>query len=173
MNSRHPGPRRVWKGGSEPRLLTPDYRDPVDPGDPGDPLTSYKSCIFCTPVGKNEQDVALALCFFDFFRTASCETYTFSTIFSRVTSKNALETYHSVGDVPEKVEKTSGDSLGGLRGSWQLSACRGQLRALLGGAGGAWEAPRKLSESQYIRKNSRSTAQRPLCLTPVNRPTNR
>ena len=31
VNYRHPGPRRVWKGGPEPRLLTPD---PVDPGDP-------------------------------------------------------------------------------------------------------------------------------------------
>ena len=30
MNSRHPGPRRAWKGGSESRLLTPD---PVDPSD--------------------------------------------------------------------------------------------------------------------------------------------
>ncbi len=29
FNSCHPGPRRVWKGGSEPQLLTPD------PGDPG------------------------------------------------------------------------------------------------------------------------------------------
>ena len=82
---------------------------------------------------KDEQDVALALCFFDFFRTASCETYTFSTIFRRVTSKNALETYHSVRDIPEKVEKTSGDSLGGIRGSWQLLASRGQLWELLGG----------------------------------------
>ena len=42
MNSRHPDPRRVWKGVSEPRLMTPDPgdpRDPVDPRDPGDPLT--------------------------------------------------------------------------------------------------------------------------------------
>ena len=36
LNSRHPDPRRVWKGGSEPRLLTPDPEDPLDPADPLD-----------------------------------------------------------------------------------------------------------------------------------------
>ena len=36
FNYRHPGPRRVWKGGSESQLLTPDNRDPVDPLDPRD-----------------------------------------------------------------------------------------------------------------------------------------
>ena len=66
MNSRHPGPRRVWKGGSEPRLLTPDNRDPLDPWDPAERRMSSKSCIFRAPVGKNVQDVALALCFFVF-----------------------------------------------------------------------------------------------------------
>ena len=75
-----------------------------------------------------------------FFRTASCETYTastFSTIFSRVTSKNALETYHSVRDIPQKVEKTSRDSLGGLRGSWQPWGALGGSGGALGGSGGA------------------------------------
>ena len=28
FNSHHLGPRRAWKGGSEPQLLTPDPRDP-------------------------------------------------------------------------------------------------------------------------------------------------
>ena len=37
VNYRHPDPRRVWKGGSEPQSMTPDNRDPGDPGDPGDP----------------------------------------------------------------------------------------------------------------------------------------
>ena len=34
VNSRHPGPRRVWKVGSEQQLLPPlpgNPRDPVDP----------------------------------------------------------------------------------------------------------------------------------------------
>ena len=31
VNSRHPGPRRVWKVGSGVRLMTPHNRDPVDP----------------------------------------------------------------------------------------------------------------------------------------------
>ena len=35
--SRHPDPRRVWKGGSEQHLLTPLPGDPGDPGDPRDP----------------------------------------------------------------------------------------------------------------------------------------
>ena len=38
FNSRHPGPRRVWKGGSEQQLMTPDNRDPLDPLDPLDPV---------------------------------------------------------------------------------------------------------------------------------------
>ena len=33
FNSRHPGPRRVWKGGSEPQFTTSLCRDPVDPVD--------------------------------------------------------------------------------------------------------------------------------------------
>ena len=34
FNSRHPGPRRVWKGGSEEQLLPPLPEDPEDPEDP-------------------------------------------------------------------------------------------------------------------------------------------
>ena len=34
VNYRHPDPRRVWKGESEPQLMTPDPRDPLDPLDP-------------------------------------------------------------------------------------------------------------------------------------------
>ena len=33
---RHPGPRRVWEGRSEPKLLTPFPEDPLDPLDPAD-----------------------------------------------------------------------------------------------------------------------------------------
>ncbi len=32
MNSHHPDPRRVWKGGAEQQSMTPH---PVDPRDPG------------------------------------------------------------------------------------------------------------------------------------------
>ena len=85
---------------------------------------------------KKEQDVALALCFFDFFMTASSKTYTFETIFGKTTSQNALEKYDSVRDIPQKVEKTSRDSLGGLRGSGQLLASRGQLWQ---SSGSSWE----------------------------------
>ena len=38
LNSRHPDPRRVWKGGSGQQLMTPDPRDPDDPLDLDDPL---------------------------------------------------------------------------------------------------------------------------------------
>ena len=99
----------MWKGGSEPRLLTPESRDPADPE-----VNPFLAEIDAQ-ASKNEQDVALALCFSDFFMTASSKTYTFETIFGKTTSKNALEKYDSVRDVPHKVEKTSGDSLGGLR----------------------------------------------------------
>ena len=68
--------------------------------------------------------------------TAPSKTYTFKTIFGKHTSKNALEKYDSVRDIPQKVEKTSGDSLGGLRGSGQLLASRGQLCQ---SSGSAWE----------------------------------
>ena len=37
-NSRHPGPRRVWKGGSDSPGLTPFPLDPLDPLDPVDPV---------------------------------------------------------------------------------------------------------------------------------------
>ena len=87
--------------------------------------------MFFTVLG--DSDLAFIRCLFDFCRTASHESYTFSTIFSQVTSKNALKTYHSVADVLEKVKKTSRDGLGGLRGSWQVLASRGQLWDLLGG----------------------------------------
>ena len=33
-NYRHPGPRRVWKGGSDLQGMTPLPLDPVDPVDP-------------------------------------------------------------------------------------------------------------------------------------------
>ena len=68
--------------------------------------------------------------------TASSKTYTFETIFGKTTSQNALEKYDSVRDVPQKVEKTSRDSLGGLRGSGQLLASRGQLWQ---SSGSSWE----------------------------------
>ena len=55
---------------------------------------------------------ALVRCFFDFFMTASSKKYTFETIFGKTTSKNALRKYDSVRDIPTKVGKTSGDSLG-------------------------------------------------------------
>ncbi len=42
LNSRHLGPRRAWKGGSEPRLLTPDPWDPLDPVDPVAPRMNSK-----------------------------------------------------------------------------------------------------------------------------------
>ena len=83
--------------------MTPD---PRDPGNPRDPLLNPFSCIFRAPVGKNEQDVALALCFLDFFMTASSKTYTFETIFGKTTSQNALEKYDSVRDIPKKSRKS-------------------------------------------------------------------
>ena len=43
VNSRHPDPRRVWKGGPEPQLMTFDPLDPLDPRDPG---MSAKKLIF-------------------------------------------------------------------------------------------------------------------------------
>ena len=42
MYSRHPDPRRVWKGGSEQHLLTPLPGDPGDPGAPRAPGASSK-----------------------------------------------------------------------------------------------------------------------------------
>ena len=68
--------------------------------------------------------------------TAPSKTYTFETIFGKTTSQNALEKYDSVRDIPKKVEKTSRDSLGGLRGSGQQLASRGQLWQ---SSGSAWE----------------------------------
>ena len=38
FNSRHPGPRRVWKVGSGAHLLPPLPGNPGNPGNPGDPV---------------------------------------------------------------------------------------------------------------------------------------
>ena len=43
FNYRHPGPRRVWKVGSELRLTTSFPVDPVDPLDPVDPPENSKA----------------------------------------------------------------------------------------------------------------------------------
>ena len=43
LNSHHPDPRRVRKGGPKLRLLTPDLLDPVDPLDPLDPVDPVES----------------------------------------------------------------------------------------------------------------------------------
>ena len=77
----------MWKVGSE---LQSTMLDPADPGDPG---MSSKSCKFVAQGSENELDVALALCFFDFFRDVSCESPTFETLFGRVASRNGLKTY--------------------------------------------------------------------------------
>ena len=60
VNYRHPGPRRMWKVGSELQSTT---LDPADPRDPGDPRMNLKSCNFVAQGSKNEPDVALVLFF--------------------------------------------------------------------------------------------------------------
>ena len=48
LNSRHPDPRRAWKGGAEPRVVDQIIgipRDPGHPGDPGDPGRSSQPLI--------------------------------------------------------------------------------------------------------------------------------
>ena len=82
------------KGGSEPRLLTPDLPDPRDPVDP---RMNQFSCISLAYIGKDEKDVALALCFFDFFRTASRESYSFETKFRRFGSGRPGGLYGALG----------------------------------------------------------------------------
>ena len=42
VNYRHPGPRRVWDGGSALTLLPPFPPDPPDPADPVDPADCSK-----------------------------------------------------------------------------------------------------------------------------------
>ena len=90
--------------------------------------------LFFTVLGDSGD--APVRCFFDFFMTASSKTFACGTIVGKTTSQNALEKYDSVRDVPQKVENTSGDSLGGLRGSGQLLASRGQLWQ---SSGSSWE----------------------------------
>ena len=55
LNYRHPGPRRVWKGGSEHQFMTAfpadrvDPVDPLDPADPVDPLENSQTSFFDNP----------------------------------------------------------------------------------------------------------------------------
>ncbi len=46
FNSCHPGPRRVWKGGSELPLMTPDPRNPQDPGERRERRENFKWLVF-------------------------------------------------------------------------------------------------------------------------------
>ena len=48
VNSRHPDPRRVWKGGSEQHWMTPD------PGIPGIPIMSSKNAYLIAIRGTSE-----------------------------------------------------------------------------------------------------------------------
>ena len=53
VNYRHPGPRRVWDGGSALTLLPPfpeDPADPADPVDPLDPVMNSKNAVFIVRV---------------------------------------------------------------------------------------------------------------------------
>ena len=82
--------------------------------------------------------------FFIFFGDVSHDSYGFAIIFGRVASKNALETYETAWGVPQKVEKTSGDSLGGLGGSWQLLATFGAPGRLWKSSGTSPESSERL-----------------------------
>ena len=42
----HPGPRRVWKGGSDLQSDPPFRADPANPADPADPLQNNVRLIF-------------------------------------------------------------------------------------------------------------------------------
>ncbi len=44
LDSRHPDPRRVWKGGSQPHFLTPLRADRADPADP--PMSSKSRILY-------------------------------------------------------------------------------------------------------------------------------
>ena len=49
VNSRHPGPRRVWMGGSELQSLTPFPVPPLPPLPPVPPVPNPESLIFSNP----------------------------------------------------------------------------------------------------------------------------
>ena len=65
MNSRHPDPRRVWPGGTELRLMTPDPRDPGKSGESGDefqksPISYYLSYLRARGLSKIDPNPSLA-----------------------------------------------------------------------------------------------------------------
>ena len=83
FNSRNPDPRRAWKGGSEPQLLTPDLRIRRIRRIPG---MSSKPMILFGAVLKTNARVMLrapALCLFYFLMTAPSRMPTFQTISER------------------------------------------------------------------------------------------
>ena len=88
-NSRHPDPRRAWKGGPEPRLLTPDPLDPLDPADPAMSSKSAKSDGVLVVFMKTGAPVR---CFFDFFIPLSSKTQRFESFFGRLPAVNAFKT---------------------------------------------------------------------------------
>ena len=47
LNYRHPDPRRVWKGGSDSQLMTPDPLDRADLADPVDWSVEFQMDRFC------------------------------------------------------------------------------------------------------------------------------
>ncbi len=72
--------------------------------------------------------------FFDFFMTASSNTYSFDTISDNLPSKYGLKKYGFARDVPEKVEK-------------QRQAIALAARGGCGGLGQLWEALAELWEA--------------------------
>ncbi len=70
LNSRHPDPRRAWKGGSEPRLLPPDLVDPLDPLDRRTEFQIMQICCCFLKVLGDSGD-AIAWCFLTFSWTSN------------------------------------------------------------------------------------------------------
>ncbi len=77
MNSRHPYPRRVWKGGPELQSMTPLR------GNPGNPGMSSKFGELAAIRSARALYRRSRVMFFDFLRDLSSKTLTFSITFEQ------------------------------------------------------------------------------------------
>ena len=110
LNYRHPGPRRVWIGGSEPQ---PTGTFPEAPENCRDPLACSKIMDFGKRVVTFGPGRRSRVMFFGLFQTASCKSLTFETIFGRrptgdsTPAKSTLEDHKKVRKIMKILKKVS------------------------------------------------------------------
>ncbi len=106
FNYRHPGPRRVWKGGSEQQPMIPD----PDPCRACRAYRAYRRVPFGSKLLFLQYlvtQVTLRCNAFLLFRDLSSKTHTVESFLGGCPARNVLKSRYFSQEVHEKVQKTS------------------------------------------------------------------